>query len=89
MFPNIMGRLHRMDGSHVTGGNFGCLRPVGQPRSRRKNAVWKDDVDLFQIRDRNRARKERECWGEKFGEATAPERSASPDKQDKEVSFPV
>jgi len=51
MFPTIMGRLHRMDRFHVMGGYFGGFRLVGQPRSRREDAVWRDDVDLFQIRD--------------------------------------
>lgn len=50
-FPTIVGRLHRMDGSHVMGGYFGGFGPVGQPRSKREDAVWGDDVDLFQIRD--------------------------------------
>jgi hypothetical protein len=72
-----------MDGSHVMGGYFGGLRPVGQSRSRRKDAVWRDDVDLFQIRDWKTAARERECWSEKLGEATAPERAGSPDEQGK------
>jgi len=32
MFPTIMGRLHRMDGSHVMGGYFGGFGPVGQAK---------------------------------------------------------
>ena len=88
-FPTIMGRLHRMDGSHIMGRYFGGLRPVGQPRSRRKVAVWRDDVDLFQIQDWNAAARKRECWSEKLGEATAPERAESPDKQEKNIFFPI
>ena len=83
MFPTIMDRLHRMGGSHVMGGYFRGLRPVGQPRSRRKDAVWRDDVDFFQIRDWKTAARERECWSEKFGEATAPEPAESPHKPEK------
>jgi hypothetical protein len=56
---------------------------VGLPRNRRKNAVWRDDVDLFQIRDWKTVARERECWSEKLGEVTAPERAGSQDKQEK------
>ena len=89
MFPTIMGRLHRMDGSHVMGGYFGGLRPVGQPRSRREDAVWRDDVDLFQIRDWKTAAA-REKVGVRSSERLLPQNG--PDHQqvgEKKVYLPV
>jgi hypothetical protein len=64
------------------GGYLGVLRPVGQPRNRREDAVWRDDVDLFQIRDWKTAAGRENVGSEKFEEATAPERAGSPDEQE-------
>jgi len=85
MFPTIMGRLRRMDCSHVMGGDFGGLRPVGQPRSRREDAIWRDDVDLFQIRDWKMAAG-RENVGVRSSERSRPQ--GGPDHQmNKKKSF--
>jgi len=45
----------------MMGGYFGRRWPVGEPRSRRKDA-WTDAVDLLQIRKWKAAAKKREGW---------------------------
>jgi hypothetical protein len=45
--PTILGRQHRMDVAYVMGCYFGGLRPVGQPRSKREDVIWRDEVRGF------------------------------------------
>jgi hypothetical protein len=87
MFPTIMGRLGRMDCSHVVGGYFGGLRPVGQPRSRREDAIWKDDVDLFQMRHWKMA-EGRENVGVRSSERSRPQSGPDHQTNNKKRFFP-
>jgi hypothetical protein len=51
---------------------------VGKSRSRLEDAVWKDTVDLFQIRDRRVAARKKEGWRRVIGEAMGRKRAETP-----------
>jgi hypothetical protein len=53
------------------GGCFGGRRPVGKPRERWEDAVWRDAVDFLQIRKWKAAARNREGWRKKIGEVLA------------------
>jgi len=65
------GLVVRMDDSYVRQkimvGCFVGRRCVGKPRVRWEDAVWKDDVNLLQIRNPKAAGRKRQCGGRRSG----------------------
>jgi hypothetical protein len=59
----------------VMGGCFVGRRRVGKPRVRWEDAVWKDDVNLLQIRNPKAAARKRKCGGKRSGRPWPENRS--------------
>ena len=52
-------------------GCFGTRRPVGKPRDRWADAVWRDAADLLPILDWKSATRKTGGWRKETGEAKA------------------
>jgi len=55
----------------VMRGCFGTRRPVGKPRDRWADAVWRDAADLLPILDWKSATRKTGGWRKETGEAKA------------------
>ena len=56
-----------MSARKVMGGRFVGRRHMGKPRVRWEDAVWKDDVNLLQIRIPKAAARQRQCGRKRSG----------------------
>jgi hypothetical protein len=56
-----------MSARKVMGECFVGRRHMGKPRVRWEYAVWRDDINLLQIRNPNAAARKRQCGGRRSG----------------------
>jgi hypothetical protein len=55
----------------VLNGNFYTTRPVGEPRTRWADVVWRDALQLLGVRGWRRRAENRDEWSRLVGEAKA------------------